>query len=59
LMNIYENAGSPTFSWFYYIGCVIICSFFIMKLTIAQMMMKYALVSDQSDVVDEFDKELY
>ena len=23
------------------------------------MMMKYALVSDQSDVVDEFDKELY
>lgn len=59
LMNIYENAGSPTFSWFYYIGCVIICSFFIMNLTIAQMMMKYALVSDQSDVVDEFDKELY
>jgi hypothetical protein len=23
------------------------------------MMMKYALVSDQSDVVDEFDKELH
>jgi voltage-dependent calcium channel L type alpha-1D len=35
LMNIYENAGSRTFSWFYFIGCVIICSFFILNLTIA------------------------
>lgn len=59
MMNMYENAGSPTFSWAYYICCVIVCSFFILNLTIAQMMMKYALVSDQSDVVDEFDKELY
>ena len=59
IMNIYENAGSPTFSWIYYISCVVVCSFFILNLTIAQMMMKYALVSDLSDVVDEFDKELY
>jgi len=59
LMNIYENAGSPAFSWLYYISCVIVCSFFVLNLTIAQMMMKYALVSDQSDVVDEFDTELY
>jgi len=58
-MNIYENAGSPVFSWFYYIGCVIVCSFFVLNLTIAQMMIKYGLVSDQSEVVDEFDKELY
>ena len=39
--------------------CIIVCSLFVVNLIIAQMMFKYAEVADESDVVDEFDKELY
>ena len=35
MMNFYENAGSQSFSWIYFISCVIICSFFILNLTVA------------------------
>lgn len=41
IMNIYEDAANRTFVVFYYISCVVICSFFLLNLTIAVMLMKY------------------
>lgn len=45
-MNVYEDAYARTFVVLYYILCVVICSFFLLNLTIAVMLMKY----------EEFDK---
>ena len=42
IMNFHEKAGSPWFSWIFYISTVVVCSFFILNLTVAQMMIKYA-----------------
>jgi hypothetical protein len=41
MMFNYENAGSQGLSWFYFISCVVICNFFILNLTIGQMMLQY------------------
>ena len=40
-MNIYEDAYAKWFVNFYFILCVVICSFFLLNLTIAVMLMKY------------------
>ena len=50
IMNIYEDAYLAWFVDVYFIGCVVICSFFLLNLTIAVMLMKYEeLDKDQSD----------
>lgn len=41
MMFNYENAGSQILSWFYFISCVIVCNFFILNLTVGQMMLVY------------------
>lgn len=41
IMNMYEDAYERTIIVLYYIACVIICSFFLLNLTIAVMLMKY------------------
>jgi len=40
-MNIYEDAYASGFVNIYFILCVVICSFFLLNLTIAVMLMKY------------------
>lgn len=39
MMFFYENSGSPVLSWFFFISCVVICNFFILNLTVGQMML--------------------
>ena len=41
IMNIYEDASNSIFVNIYFISCVVICSFFLLNLTIAVMLMKY------------------
>jgi len=41
IMNIYQDAYVPWFVNLYFISCVVICSFFLLNLTIAVMLMKY------------------
>lgn len=41
IKDIYEDAYPYWFVNFYFIGCVVICSFFLLNLTIAVMLMKY------------------
>ena len=41
IMNFYEEADSRALSWFFYISLVVLCNFFILNLTIGQMMLKY------------------
>ena len=41
IMNIYQDAFIGVFVSFFFISCVIICSFFLLNLTIAVMLMKY------------------
>ena len=41
IMNIYEDASNALFVSIYFISCVVICSFFLLNLTIAVMLMKY------------------
>jgi hypothetical protein len=41
IMNIYEDAYASWFVVMYFIMCVVICSFFLLNLTIAVMLMKY------------------
>ena len=40
-MNIYVDTYSPWFVNLYFILCILICSFFLLNLTIAVMLMKY------------------
>lgn len=40
-MNFYEEADSRGLSWFFYITLVILCNFFILNLTVGQMMLQY------------------
>ena len=46
-MNIYQDAYMTWFVIIYFISCIIICSVFLLNLTIAVMLMKY----------EELDKE--
>ena len=41
MMFNYENAGSQALSWFYFITCMLVCNFFILNLTVGQMMLQY------------------
>jgi hypothetical protein len=41
IMNIYEDVYSSVIVDLYFICCVVICSFFLLNLTIAVMLMKY------------------
>ena len=41
VMNIYLDAYFGAFVTLYFIVCVVICSFFLLNLTIAVMLMKY------------------
>ena len=40
-MNIYQDAYQDAFVTIYFMMCVVICSFFLLNLTIAVMLMKY------------------
>lgn len=39
--NMYRNAYSDSFVRFYFLLCIIVCSFFVLNLTIAVMLLKY------------------
>ena len=41
IMNFYQDAYYSWFIGFYFVTCVVICSFFLLNLTIAVMLMKY------------------
>lgn len=41
VMYIYEDVAHPVFVVFYFVACVVICSFFLLNLTIAVMLMEY------------------
>lgn len=41
VMYIYEDVAHPAFVTFYFVACVVICSFFLLNLTIAVMLMEY------------------
>lgn len=48
MMYIYMDAFNPEAVKFYFISCVIVCSFFLLNLTIAVMLMEYEQL-DKSD----------
>lgn len=48
MMYIFMDAINPYFVKFYFISCVIICSFFLLNLTVAVMLMEYEEL-DKSD----------
>jgi hypothetical protein len=35
IMNIHEKAANQFFSFFFFMSCVVVCSFFILNLTVA------------------------
>ena len=39
--NMYRNAYNPGFVQIYFLLCIIVCSFFVLNLTIAVMLLKY------------------
>jgi hypothetical protein len=41
IMNMFQDAFYGWFIGIYFIMCVVICSFFLLNLTIAVMLMKY------------------
>ena len=41
IMNIYQDVYMEQFVLSYFVMCVVICSFFLLNLTIAVMLMKY------------------
>jgi hypothetical protein len=57
IMNIYEDASSRLFVDLYFISCVVICSFFLLNLTIAVMLMKYEEL-DKAQKQSEHNKQL-
>ena len=63
IMGLHTDIYSPTFVHFYFITVVWICSFFILNLTIASMLMKYAEVDKAAEESgesgpDQFEQEL-
>lgn len=56
-MYIYQDAYSKWFVSIYFILCVIICSFFLLNLTIAVMLKKYEEL-DKKDHDSKHKKEL-
>ena len=47
-MNNYENTGSRILSWVFFISCVVLTNFFILNLTIGQMMIQYEAEKDKA-----------
>lgn len=52
MMNFYEDAGSPLLSWVFFITLVVSCNFFILNLTIGQMMLRYEIEMDEQKALD-------
>ena len=44
VMYIFQDVAWPPFVIFYFMSCVIICSFFLLNLTIAVMLMEYDIL---------------
>lgn len=57
IMNIYVDSYSPWFVNLYFILCVLICSFFLLNLTIAVMLMKYEEL-DKSSANSKHNQDL-
>lgn len=56
-MNIYEDSYARWFVQMYFIMCVVICSFFLLNLTIAVMLMKYEEL-DKNQANSKHNEEL-
>ena len=57
ITNIYEDAYAPTFVHIYFLLCIIVCSFFVLNLTIAVMLLKYEEL-DKSEKSSEHLEDL-
>ena len=49
IMNIYEDGDAEWVVISYFVMCVVICSFFLLNLTIAVMLMKYEELDKSQD----------
>ena len=47
-MDIYADAYSPWMTQIYFVCCIIICSFFVLNLTVASMLDNYAEMEAKS-----------
>lgn len=52
IMNFYEEASSRGLSFGFYITLVILCNFFILNLTIGQMMLQYDTERQEQKALD-------
>lgn len=67
IMAIHEDVFAPWFVQWYFVLVIVVCSFFVLNLTIALMLLKYeqaqtdnsAEASHDSDERDIFSKELH
>ena len=57
ITNIYKDAYSPHFVNFYFLLCIVVCSFFVLNLTIAVMLIKYEEL-DKSEKSSEHLEDL-
>ena len=58
-MGMHQDIFSPTFVRIYFISVIWICGFFILNMTVATMLMKYAEADGQSDDgPNQFEDEL-
>ena len=48
VMYIFQDVAWPPFVIFYFMSCVIICSFFILNLTIAVMLQEYGILIESA-----------
>jgi tRNA C32,U32 (ribose-2'-O)-methylase TrmJ len=58
IMNFHEKAASQFFAFFFFMSCVVVCAFFILNLTVAQMIMKYEEYSQEQHSHDSFEAQL-
>ena len=58
ITNIYEDVYATWFVDLYFVLCIIVCSFFVLNLTIAVMLLKYE-EADQSEKSSTHVQELY
>ena len=49
VMYMYQDVSSPLFVTIYFMSCVVICSFFLLNLTIAVMLMEYDQLEQKND----------
>lgn len=56
ITNIYEDAYNPKFVINYFLLCIIVCSFFVLNLTIAVMLLKYEEFDKSEKDDDEFSE---